>query len=70
MGDLFVISRANIFEEYPRLLRNLMEKSNEQQINDAVNNLLLPSDSEYKDYIYYKMLDSQKEINSSLFDKM
>lgn len=66
MCDLFVLSRANIFEEYPRLLTEIISAS-KTNLNNT--NFLLPSDSEYLDCIYYKMLSAQKNVNKKVVKK-
>lgn len=61
MSDLFVVSGANIFEEYPKVLDELFNNKNASREKP----LALPSDVDYLDCVYYKMLSLQRSLNDS-----
>lgn len=62
MGDLFVISRADIFAIYPQILTSILaaESAKRNFIKDFIN---LPTDSDYQERVYYRLLAVQKAIN-------
>lgn len=62
MGDLFVISRADIFAIYPQILATILAAENAKRnlIKDFIN---LPTDSDYQERVYYRLLAVQKAIN-------
>lgn len=62
MGDLFVISRADIFAIYPQILATILATENAKRnfIKDFIN---LPTDSDYQERVYYRLLAVQKAIN-------
>lgn len=62
MGDLFVISRADIFAIYPQILTTILAAENAKRIfiKDFIN---LPTDSDYQERVYYRLLAVQKAIN-------
>lgn len=62
MCDLFVVSGANIFEEYPKVLEEIF--SADKNVPKS-KHLSLPSDMDYLDCVYYKMLSIQRSLNSS-----
>lgn len=62
MCDLFVVSRANIFEEYPKVLDEIF--NSDKNVSKGVH-LSLPSDMDYLDCVYYKMLLIQRNLNNS-----
>lgn len=62
MGDLFVISRADIFAIYPQILATIVAAENSKRhfIKEFIN---LPTDSDYQERVYYRLLAVQKAIN-------
>lgn len=62
MGDLFVINRADIFSVYPQIFSEILNAEIQKKIStkDLVS---LPSDSDYQERVYYRLLAVQKEIN-------
>lgn len=62
MGDLFVISRADIFAIYPQILTTILAAENAKRnfIKEFIN---LPTDSDYQERVYYRLLAVQKAIN-------
>lgn len=66
MGDLFVISRADIFAVYPKILALILQAEENQRAKDGALSrdfILLPTDSSYQERIYYRLLAVQKGIN-------
>lgn len=66
MGDLFVISRANIFAIYPQILENILNAENlkrKQEGSLRKDYIHLPTDSDYLERVYYRLLAVQKSIN-------
>lgn len=62
MADLFVISRADIFAIYPQILSAILAAENAKRnfLRDFIN---LPTDSDYQERVYYRLLAVQKAIN-------
>lgn len=68
MGDLFLVGRADIFAIYPNIFRDLLQVEENARLNtkDGVlpkDFLYLPSDLEFQERVYYRLLEVQKEIN-------
>lgn len=66
MGDLFVISRADIFAVYPKILGQILEAEEIKRTKDgalARDFIPLPTDSDYQERVYYRLLTVQKGIN-------
>lgn len=65
--DLFIVSRADIFAIYPKILKELLqaeETDNASENGESEKNFsCLPSDIEIQERIYYRLLKLQKEIN-------
>lgn len=64
--DLFLISRADIFAIYPKILREILQSEEKSRTKDGFrpNELIrLPSDAEFQDKVYYRLLAVQKHIN-------
>lgn len=69
MGDLFVISRANIFAIYPKILENILNAENLKRNREGAlkkDYVNLPTDSDYQERVYYRLLAVQKSINDLL----
>lgn len=56
------LGEGNLFELYPRLLREVMEAA-KSSTNHGNYDLILPSDSAWRDRIYYKLVQKQRKIN-------
>lgn len=65
MGDLFVINRADIFSVYPQLFLEILNADKQTKIS-AKECINLPSDGDYQERVYYRLLAIQKEINDML----
>lgn len=67
MSDLFVISRADIFAIYPKILAELLAAEEQKRANIGGNLpkdfIPLPTDSDYQERVYYRLLAVQKGIN-------
>lgn len=66
MSDLFVISRADIFAIYPKILSNILYDEELKRVKDGVLSrdfIPLPTDSDYQERVYYRLLTVQKGIN-------
>ena len=71
---LFYVSRANIFEIYPEILKELLVLEELKNQNVAVVNAFghilspihLPSDFEWQLKQYYRLLEVQKKINKAV----
>lgn len=64
--DLFLVSRADIFAIYPKILLELLEEDNNKRNRDGhlIKDIIyLPSDAEFQEKVYYRLLDVQKGIN-------
>ncbi len=64
--DLFLVSRADIFAIYPKILNELLEADNNKRSKDGhfIKDIIyLPSDAEFQERVYYRLLDVQKGIN-------
>lgn len=66
MSDLFVISRADIFAIYPKILSELLQSEEKKRAKDGhlpKDFIPLPTDNDYQERIYYRLLTVQKAIN-------
>lgn len=66
MSDLFVISRADIFAIYPKILSNILYDEELKRAKDGILSrdfIPLPTDSDYQEKVYYRLLCVQKGIN-------
>lgn len=66
MSDLFVISRADIFAVYPKILAHILHDEELKRVKDGVllrDFIPLPTDSDYQERVYYRLLAVQKGIN-------
>lgn len=73
MGDLFVLNRADIFAVYPRILKTLLaaeEKTHTRDGSASRDTLLLPTNSDYQDRIYNRLLTIQKAVNDAINNGM
>lgn len=69
MGDLFVISRADIFAIYPKILAGILSAEDAKRAREgglAKDFIHLPTDSDYQERVYYRLLAVQKNINDLL----
>ncbi|XP_055384339.1 uncharacterized protein LOC129613998 [Condylostylus longicornis] len=66
MSDsLFFISSANIFSIYPTVFKEIFDAEDEKRKNDGPlkkDFVYLPSDFEWQDKIYYRLLEEQKQL--------
>lgn len=62
MADLFLMSRCDIFAIYPQILSSILAAENAKRnfVKDFIN---LPTDSDYQERVYYRLLAVQKAIN-------
>lgn len=66
MSDLFVISRADIFAVYPKILANILKAEELKRTKDGTLSrdfIPLPTDGDYQERVYYRLLAVQKGIN-------
>lgn len=66
MSDLFVISRADIFAIYPKILANILQEEELKRAKDGILSrdfIPLPTDNDYQERVYYRLLTVQKGIN-------
>lgn len=66
MSDLFVINRADIFAVYPKILTNILNIEEQKRSIDgsfSKDFISLPTDCDYQDRIYFRLLTVQKKIN-------
>lgn len=66
MSDLFVISRADIFAVYPKILANILHGEEQKRTKEGFLSrdfIPLPTDSDYQERVYYRLLAVQKGIN-------
>lgn len=64
--DLFLISRAEIFAIYPKIFKEILQSEEQTRTKDGFrpNEVVrLPSDMEFQDKVYYRLLAVQKNIN-------
>lgn len=67
--DLFLVSRADIFAIYPQILKEILhseELRRSQTGQLATDHVLLPSDPDFQDRVYYRLLAVQKRINEQV----
>lgn len=62
MGDLFVINRADIFSVYPQIFSEILSAESARRA-PSKEVASLPSDAEYQERVYYRLLAVQKGIN-------
>lgn len=63
MSDLFVISRADIFAVYPKILANVLQAEENKRGTLSRDFIPLPTDGDYQERVYYRLLAVQKDIN-------
>ena len=66
MGDLFVISGADIFAIYPKIFSEILKAENSKRTKEGLlikDFIHLPSDGDYQERVYYRLLAVQKDIN-------
>lgn len=61
--NLFYVSRANIFDIYPKILKKMIVLDDMAYSPDK-NFIALPSDFEWQLKCYFRLLEQQKKINS------
>lgn len=70
MNDLVVISHANIFEIYPEIFETILEdERNSGELTFPTNFVPLPTDNDYQERVYYRLLNLQKNINRRIVIK-
>lgn len=60
--NLFYVSRANIFDIYPKNLKKMVVL--DDMAYSPNNFIALPSDFEWQLKCYFRLLEQQKKINS------
>lgn len=65
---LFYVSRANIFEVYPRILNEILLSEELAKIRGSAKERIIdiPSDFEWQLKMYFRLLDRQKQINHAV----
>lgn len=61
-----MISRADIFAVYPKILANILQSEEHKRTKDGILSrdfIPLPTDSDYQERVYYRLLAVQKDIN-------
>lgn len=69
MADhLFAISRADIFEIYPRILTEILLSEELAKVRASAKERVidLPSDFEWQLKMYFRLLEHQKQINQAV----
>lgn len=69
MSDLFVINRADIFAVYPRIFNAILITDERVHTRDGSlsrDTILLPTNSDYQDRVYTRLLTIQKAVNDSI----
>lgn len=70
MADhLFTVSRADIFEVYPKILKEILtsEELTKVRKSSAQEQVIdLPSDFEWQLKMYFRLLEHQKQINHAV----
>lgn len=69
MSDLFVINRADIFAVYPRIFKAILitdEKAHTRDGSLSRDTILLPTNSDYQDRVYTRLLTIQKAVNDAI----
>lgn len=63
--NLFYVSRANIFDIYPKILKKMIVLDDMAYSSPDKNLVIsLPSDFEWQLKCYFRLLEQQKKINS------
>lgn len=71
--DLFVVSRADIFGIYPQIFKELIQKAESKRTQDGfffTDFIYLPSDPDFQENVYYRLLKVQKSINAMIDNGM
>lgn len=61
-----MISRADIFAIYPKILANILKAEEQKRTRDSSLSrdfIPLPTDGDYQERVYYRLLAVQKGIN-------
>lgn len=67
MSDLFVINRADIFAVYPRIFKAILITDEKACTRDGSRDtILLPTNSDYQDRVYNRLLTIQKAVNECI----
>lgn len=67
--DLFLVSRADIFAIYPKILKEILHSEEQKRALDGYlpkDNVQLPSDVDFQDRVYYRLLAVQRKINEQV----
>lgn len=68
-NGLFFLSLANIFSLYSKIFQEIVEEedSRRRKFGTLPKDLIyLPSDEEWNEAVYYRLLDVQKQVNKAL----
>lgn len=66
---LFFLSLANIYSLYSKIFREIIEEEDcrRRKLGTLPKDLIfLPSDDDWRESVYYRLLDVQKQINKAL----
>lgn len=67
--DLFLVSRADIFAIYPKILKEILHSEEQKRAQDGYlpkDHVQLPSDVDFQDRVYYRLLAVQRTINEQV----
>lgn len=68
-SKLFLLSLADIFSIYPRIFREIIAAEELKRSREGAlpkDFLYLPSDAEWQERVYYRLLEVQKRINVAI----
>ena len=68
-NQLFFLSLADIFSVYPKIFRELISNEDIKRKTEgklAKDHIYLPSDEEWLERVYSRLLDVQKKVNEAL----
>lgn len=61
--NLFYVSRANIFDVYPTILKKMIILD-DMAYNPEKSSIALPSDFDWQLRCYFRLLEQQKKLNA------
>lgn len=68
-NGLFFVSLANIYSLYSKIFQEIVDEEDcrRRKLGTLPKDLIfLPSDDEWRESVYYRLLDVQKQVNKAL----
>ena len=68
--DFFLVSRADIFAIYPKILKEILQAEDVKRSLEggalSKDFIYLPSDAEFQERVYYRLLEVQRALNAMI----